>query len=330
MATDQNQASENGAPEKEAPESGSHATLLKRAATWATNSLLTIIVLVLGIGFGRQVLIWWAEDDAPSNAGVGSMVADGLGNPGRLHSLEFGDLAWSVRRQSVECDQARAALALRSACREVVGREVLPTEVIQPSEAEFLTQLARHEPVEEEPGKWRLYELSSGFPLVVGTRTTPPVSSSPPGTNLAYPARRVVVWGLATPMGPRAWTLYTFQSGKALGAGFPKLPEFPVPPECRKTLSLRVAGGGGMIGFEGPEPAESWKRVYDDWFAGRDWKTATGWQRTGSAWCVRYGAPPGGPIGWVDVRLGTDENGQTRGLLILTPRNANPKESKDT
>ena len=40
------------------------AGLAKRISAWTTRGLLTLMVLVAGLGFGRQVLKWWAADAA--------------------------------------------------------------------------------------------------------------------------------------------------------------------------------------------------------------------------------------------------------------------------
>ena len=40
--------------------------LALRISRWTTNSLLTVMLLVIALGFGRQVLHWWHDDAAPA------------------------------------------------------------------------------------------------------------------------------------------------------------------------------------------------------------------------------------------------------------------------
>ena len=309
-----------------------YAQLAKRISATTTNCLLTAVVLVAGLGFGRQVLRWWAADTGESaDASRPAQIADGLGDPWRLHVLQFGERPWSIRRQSIGGGKQAAAAALREVCREVV-RQDRPLDQ-RPGEAEgnFLRRLAAREPAEQEPGGWRLYELSQAFPMVVGTQPQAGATDSPPGENLAAVAHRVVVWGLALPVGPEAWTVLTFQPEVRGGQQPVPLPEVPIPPGCRRTLSMRVADGGGTLGFVGPQEPKAWIAFYDRWFATHTWKRAGAWQQLGSGWHARYTMPeegqthPSGGTGkmprqWdVDVHFGSDGPGRSTGLLMMTP-----------
>jgi len=310
MARDQNQAS---------PPQG-YAALARRMAAWTSNSLLTLMILLIGIGFGRQVLIWWGDDASESGPSDAPQAADGFGDPERLHLLQFGGSAWSIRRQSFHGDQAAASLALQASCTDILGGLPLPDGPAGAAETRLLAGLAGRKPVAEQSGSWRLYQWEEGVPMMAGVRQSPPIAGGAPRMNLATPAPRVVIWGLAVPMGTEGWTLYTFQPSGSTGEPFSPLPDVPLPPECRRTLALRVVGGGGMVMFEGPPPPPDWPESCRQWFVQRGWKPAAGWTRVGSTWHARFNAPPEDPLASVDLRYGVDEQGQGRGLILATPR----------
>ena len=241
MAADHDEAGERVAGEANsvgpARPSG-YAALARRITAWTTNSLITLVILIAGVGFGRQVLRWWAADTPPPAALPSS--ADALGDPWQPHLLHFGKQPWAIRRQSIAGNRAAAAAALRHACREAIETALPPSKPPTETESRFLASLGRLKAAEESPGKWQLYELPNGFPMVVGTtgsqksnvaqdsrRRKPTIrgnsGSEPPAsaggndfnsltvTKLAEMPRRVVIWGLAVPVDADMWSTYTFQ-----------------------------------------------------------------------------------------------------------------------
>ncbi|OHB69949.1 MAG: hypothetical protein A2V70_14105 [Planctomycetes bacterium RBG_13_63_9] len=274
-------------------------------------------MVVAGLGFGRQVLRWWAADgDGRGAVSQSAGVADGLGDPWRAHVLRFGDQSWSLRRQSVSGDQTAAAAALRTKCRQMVGRNRLPDDTPEPAEVKLLGRLARQQPAQQQHGQWKLYELDGPFPMVVGTRV---VGARAAGDG----AHRVVTWGLAMSTGTDAWTLYTFQPESPSADEPSVLGEIKIPPGCSTMLTLRVVGGGGMIAFEGPQDAEKWIRFYDGWFETHNWRAVSWrevgrWRRSGTGWHCRYRAA-GEAAALVDVHLGPRRDGRQGGLIVVTP-----------
>jgi len=282
--------------------------LAGRITAWTSKGLLTAVVLVAGIGFARQVLFWWADDAPASNEGLlASKAAEGLGDPARPHILQFGDQPWTVRRQSVAGDRQRASAMLRADCRQVVRRRSLPDLPAAKAETEFLARLRSQEPVEQEPGRWQLYEQDDAFPMAVGVRQ-----------GLVPPSRRVVTWGLALPTDTDAWTLYTFVPAGASETRPAKLAELPLPPLCRRTFSMRVVGGSGVVAFDGTGSPHDWTDFYDRWFERRNWRKTALRRGPGSTWYGQYTAPQGAVAASVDIHLRTDGGGRTRGLLMIT------------
>lgn len=277
------------------------ATLAKRISAWTTNSLLTLLILVTGVGFGRQTLKWWAAD-----ASASSIPGDRLCAPSPFQTLQFGDNVWSLRRRSVVGDKKRVSEQLRAACREMLGREPLVDHSyssLVPKGEGKLDFLAGLTPVDHKTGKWRLYELHDAFPMAVGVATKPNSKED-----------HAVVWGLALPVGDRQWTLSTFQMGISTSEGAFDKREVPLPHGGRQTLAMS-ASDGRIVAFSGPNRPEDWKKFYDNWFSHQGYQPTT-WRQVGSAWYAKFL----GHGDSVDVRFGPNERGDLSGLWMMTPQ----------
>jgi hypothetical protein len=290
----------------------------RRISAWTTNSLITFMLLVVALGFGREVLHWW--HDGPARA-VPSVPVDPLGDVAAPHVLEFGDQAWSMRRETFSGRQGDVPAALERACRAAIVDSRPPRESADAAEDELLKRLADERPVAEEPGQWRLYRWGEGHPVLIGTR------AFPAGTNLDETTYRVVIWGIAVPAGPDAWTLCLFQSGGAGhhvpvvgGQGQPEV-EIPLPPGGHRLVSIRAVGGGAITAFsvdhEHMVPNGNAARgFYDRWFADHGWTVADGWRETASGWHARFEARSQAPAPAADIRLGLDSQGRWSGLVM--------------
>lgn len=289
--------------------SSDFASLARRISTWTTRGLLTLIVLVAGIGLGRQVLRWWAADARPA---APQTAHDALGDPSQPHTVEVAGHPWSFRRQSIVGDKAVAIERLRAACRESLettgNAEPRPRRPpASDEEKRLLALLADAKPVELVAGRWRLYELHEGLPMAAG------VTAQTPG--------RVLLWGLAFPSDARQWTLCVFrpknQSVEGVGKGF----DVPLPPGCCKTLSLRADDGGVITTFSGKTPPERCMAIYRDWANEKGWPPAVDFQRLGTAWHAKFVSPDrdGGSL---EVRFAPDGHGGWTGILMTTPQAA--------
>jgi len=295
----------------------SYARLAKRISAVTTKCLLTAVVLVAGLGFGRQVLRWWAADAVEPAVGLEpTQVADGLGDPRRAHLLQFGDLAWSLRRQIVFGDRHAAGAALRASCREIVQQSCLPDDRAGEAERELLARTAAYDPIEQEPGRWRLYQLPGELPAIVGTQAA--VGSDPTsGKSLAVASPRVVTWGVATPTERAAWTVYTFQPVLRSEPSDRETSAVPIPPGSKRLLSVSVDGGGAVTAFEGGSDAKAWMDFFDRWFKMDRRGKLGGWRNVGSNWHGRYSMSTGAEGRVVDVHFSARD--RLSGLLVLTP-----------
>ena len=299
-----------------------YAQLATRISGFTTKCMLTGIVLVAGLGFGRQVLQWWAEEE--SSRGGLVQTADGLGDPLQPHLLQFGDLPWSLRRQTVVGPKEAAVAALREIGLKTV-RENDDTRLPEgkPPEAErkLLAKLAAREPVAQQPGRWALYESEESLPMIVATRPPPAAKRDASAGDPSTSGCRIVTWGFAFPADSDTWTVCTFQPAAGGGNDGTSVIDEAIPPGCTKTLSVRVVDGGAVVGFCGPGPLETWKNRFDDHFAGNNWKMVGQWRNTGAAWHARYEKSDSVAGTVVDVRFGGDVGAEGRfsGLLVVTP-----------
>ncbi len=327
-------------------QSNSLGRLARRISAWTTNSLLTFMLLVIALGFGREVLHWWHEDRSPSSAAL-SVPADSLADGAAPHILEFGNQAWSIRRQEFSGRQSDLPAALQDACRAVLVDSRPPSKPPDAAEQELLKRLANEQPVAEEHGQWRLYQWGGGHPVLIGTRAigtadeswrakakahptksgttldaSPPGKAEEPGktppitgTTLDETTYRMVIWGVAVPAAANAWTLYLFQSGGSAGRAGPGSNEIPLPPDGHRLISIRVAAGGAIAAFS-TDDGDAARKFYDRWFADHGWTVADRWQQIASGWHARFEMRSPVPAMAVDVRLGFDPQGRWTGLVM--------------
>jgi len=318
----------------------SYADVARAVSSWTTRGILTALVLVAGLGFGRQVLRWWRQGGEPPSAAPSvegpSAAASGSGPD---HVLRFGEQPWSLRTTRVAGDRDAAATALRTACRGMVSQSRLPDEPPDETERALLGRLAAAEPCERGPDGWELFELPRGVPMAVATLparekgTGPICAKHPPGRsgksglspfrpgegeNLAGARRRVVTWGLAVPRAAREWSIYTFQPDRPGGSTAGGLPEVPLPPDALRTLAVETAGSGTIVAFEGPGPPGAWKRFYDDWLAGGRFRPVAAWHHSPESWHLRCRGEGEHAEFSLDVHVFAGTPGGTSGLIVIT------------
>ncbi len=234
----------------------SFGLLARRISAWTTNGLLTVIILVVGLVFGRQVLRWWAADAPRSNAASATpRIGQGLGDPSQPHVLQFGNQPWSLREQVIGGDRQAAAAALLADCRRFLQSAPAPAgaagsdRAARARNAEVLATLRQLKPTEEERGKWRLYQLPNDLPMVAGVRQDAAATQGRAASKLAEGTPAVVIWGLAIPRARQAWTLYTFQPESDAGQPNSGLASIPIPPGSCRIMAMQVAEGGGLPPF---------------------------------------------------------------------------------
>lgn len=325
-------------PPKDPPSLG---RLARQISRWTTNSLLTAMLLVIALGFGREVLHWW-HDDAGPRLPASALSSVPPAAAGDSQVMAFGNQDFSIRRQEFSGSQADMAAALVAFCGRRIASALPRGDAADEAEKDVLRRLSGEKPVAEEPGRWRLYQWSGGCPIVVGVRviewhvpelakavqgnTTRPSLESQgratptTGTNLAEPACRVVVWGMAVPTAPNVWSFYVFQSDRANSDVAQAAKTAPLPPGSRRLASIRGADGSAITAFTAEaDLGRSARQFYDRWFAERGWTAADPWRQVATGWHARFkGTAPNSTA--ISIRLGTDSQGKSTGVIMETER----------
>lgn len=273
----------------------------RRLAGWTSNLLVLGLVLVVGLTFGRQLTSWWAlgPDRASQEALGGKAVfdPDPLGGERTLHHLTFGDLPLRLGRQTVTGGKAAVFTALRAQCRVGAEQGLASTRMPGPDEQKMLSETVGMPPVDEEPGKWKMYQLDGPVPLVVVTGLP---DDAPAGQRSQAPVR-VLCWGFAFPAAAalQEWTLFTCVPSEGLTAPATEWPALPQPPGARQRMALRSAGGGGLLLLAGTGAEKEWLDFFDARFEQQGWSAPEGWQIAGGTRHRRYAHPTQGFV--VDV-----------------------------
>ncbi len=300
--------------------------LARRISRWTTNSLLTLMLLVIALGFGRQVLHWWHDDSTPRGTANANSPASSVG-AADSQILAFGEQNWSIRRQDFNGPAGAVPAALVQFCRSVIVDAPPRGDMADAAEQDVLKRLATEKPIAEEPGKWRLYQWSEGVPIVIGTRNVSGTLRVPmeggtrsvPDTKrtiLAEKPCRVVIWSMAVPADKNSWTLYIFQAGGKGPSSGQGVVEVPLPPGGRRLASVG-SGGGSITAFSADDGlTDAIPRFYDRWFGQRGWVAAAPWQHTSTGWQARFESAAGGATIAVDIRLGGDPQGRCTGLVM--------------
>ncbi len=293
-----------------------YARLAGRISGTTTKCVLTLMILVAGWGFGRQVLRWWApEDAAPPAAPSPAEWSSVLGDENRPHELRFGDGGGAIRRARMTGDRQQATRALRATCRELAAAVSPPAVAAGPRQQALLARLQGKRPVDRTDNGWEIHELDGVVPMVVATapiEAKMPCAESP---EVASPDRGVVSWGLALPADEQVWTLYTFAAGDGAGAASPTSTPTPLPDGCQMMVSVRAEDGAQVLSFSGPARPRQWEEHFDRWYRGRGWTSPRGWQREGETRRARLHNRDRDAR--VDIQFGPDGRGGMTGLLIF-------------
>lgn len=281
-----------------------------RIAAWTTRGLLSMTVIVVSLAFGRQVMHWW--HDEPATRSLSSQpMADPFSATG-VQTLAFGDQSWTMRRQEVAGDVAQARIALVKEAQSLLPQCSPPGKPADAAEQDLLARLLAQKAVAAEPEKWSVYAWDKSYPAVVGVRTVKPAAR--PGLPLEADSRRVVLWGMATPHGARAWTIYLFEpthDGPSVAQG-----GIPLPPQAKLILAMGSGRQGTIVTFRwenaGGNPVTAAKQFYEDWFARNGWNAQRPWSAENDARQASYR----NNTTRADVRLGQDS-----GVIVLYHEN---------
>jgi len=291
--------------------------LAKSIYAWTSRGLVSAMILVAGLAFGRQVLQWWRAGDEPTAAPQTHAMGLGhLGDPGTDHFLEFGGSDWSMARGTAHGDAEAVSRQLQARCAEAIRSCRVPQTPPGPAECDLLRRIASRPPVMEQPGQWRLHALDAGIPMVVGTRE---VGEGPKNDKVAKTTQRVVTLGMAAPSSEGSWITYTFQSTSPAEGGELGIHGVPIHPRSRKLMAVRAADGAAMATFRVSLPQDEWVRFFGSWLEEQGWEIPSGWVDRGATRSLHGVRPKNGLWERIDVLITSEPGGELTGVVFFTP-----------
>ena len=220
-------------------------TLAQRITAWTSKGILTAVIVVAGLGFGRQVLRWWANDRGETEPAMSEMAvdsADDRRDPARLLAVrhsEMVDRAGGRSRGRGRTPPGRCERACRESDRprQAAGRCPGAVGDAAPGHA--------RRPATGGRGAGPVAAGRAGRGPADGRRH--PAGGSRrhgAGGNPCAGTSRVVLWGLALPASPQSWTLYTCVSGSpSVRTGVRRRSMSRLPPTARRSCPFRPTTG---------------------------------------------------------------------------------------
>ena len=272
---------------KSVSDPASPRSLAARMGNLASNVLVSGVILIVGLAFGREIITWWRADASKETT---SPIASVVGEYSPLEAsdqqlLEFGDFPFVLNRQEFSGNVNEVLLQLRKASHRAVASAQPLAETPSDAEVSMIAAAKRLKPAEEQTNDWSIYEIGSPMPMVVGVRSF--------DSQVATAEQRVVSWGLAvpdaTPEGePQTnWTLFTYSSD-ATNLVTPDQVVRIGPPGGQRTLALRTEHGDAVIGYAGRGTVASWTKFYDDSFPDSPSVPNSSWQAEVGTWRRRF------------------------------------------
>jgi hypothetical protein len=256
--------------------------------------LATGLVLLAGLVFGTQVIAWWRTDQHPPDAADHIAAVLGDSSPFGSGWMQFGESTLAVQCNSFDGNEQTALDGLRQRCRQAARGTPLFGQQPSVTEKQLLTKLETTSPIEQQPGKWRMFQLSEGVPMVAVVSENPFFGGS--DAQVAAADSRVLSLGLAVRRSgqqlashPR-WTLMVCADGAPMTAG-EQLPEPAPPPGSQRILAVRDDDGNQLCSWNGTADSVQWQVALDGWHASHGWKPASEWSQLGQNWHRRYEHP---------------------------------------
>jgi len=301
------------------------ARLARRISTWTTNGLFSALIVVVGLGFGRQVIRWW---HAPSSEDQASQLQYLLPGHSSLdpRNVAFGNLEWTLDRQMVAATRDTIRSAVVELCEQCVSRASCPEEACGSAETQLMRTLAQGEPTASEPGKWAVYETMDILPMAVGLRIVPEHVET--AVSHGPQASRISAWCVAVPSEQNLWTVLCFSPASSSEAVSGLSTEIPLPDGSRVLLSVKAREGGSTQVFSGSGELADWEAFFVRWFAENGWESGGPNAQREGAWHGRYLNPNEASPCLVDIHLTTCEDSTLAGVLVASPAIAHDTSEK--
>ena len=202
--------------------SSARPSLAQRLSRRATDLIAIGIVAAGVLAMSGQLSEWWATDanellDPARTAGEvgGAQRTWGAGETPVV--VRLGKLPLTMQRQVVVGDEDRATEVVLGNVRrtlEAVGSQRRAANAAASSsdaatERELLATLKGLAPTEERAGQWKLYRIDQPGSFVVGSLVLGVRVLADSATD------EIVCWAMAVPNSDVAWTVFTFEIGRA-------------------------------------------------------------------------------------------------------------------
>lgn len=303
-------------PDSESNASPVERRLARRITGWTNNLLVTAVVVMVTLVVGRQLVGMWVGE-RESGLSTSEMALTDQWPSLTSAQLEFGEGPFRLIREELPPSQQAAADFLRQRCCQLMVTAAAPESPPGEAESRLLQRVQGWKPVNQESGKWRLFEqvdnpdaIGSRMPVLLGIRDDCPGE---------FPSR-LVVFGLTLPNASETNTAFLFQTRPVSSTGQLVI---PIPDGCRRTLAIGGDEQGKLIGFQGGTVAES-RAFYDRWADKSNWQAAGMWEKTGLSWNRRFmPLDSTSKITGIEANLTVDDAGVARGLLVVGGVDAN-------
>ena len=297
-------------------------SLSRRIIGWTSNGLATALILVAGLTFGRQVLVWWREEPPAADLSKQSLASPDDG----IQQLAFGALSGPVQTRKISGSRDDVLAALRDMCRPSERPSAAAGAPLNEYEARLLASLADQKPAETGDG-WRIDQLPQGLPMVICSKTVKRDSSRSTSTGeqsgngintvLRVPLDlRIVAIGLAVPAADNAWSAFAFALGAEKGSAAGTVP-IPLPAGTSLGITLTQPDGMVLTTFRGQGTPAAWATHF------QELPPSSGWQlRAKSAasprWFFEFDRRSANSFR-AQVHFEYDGHGGLSGLALVTP-----------
>lgn len=280
---------------------------------------------------------------------------ESLGDPRIPHLLAFGDLPFNLERTVFKGTEQAALARLRAKCRAVAKQFDSDRRQAMPISQSFLRQLGERESVEHDEGWRIFQQRGPIISVIalrcaarggLMSKDQPlEIAESVVSWGLGF---RSPVTRREAEASQSRWTLFTCSgqrkaldsdlegsqrksavagasngsrdaatefSNRATPPSGDADPSLFLPPQSRRTLGIRIQGGGGLVGFVNAEGTAFNRECFDGRFERRGWDREFGWTKVGRRRHARFRKSD---TGVCDIQLHERTDGGTRGILTLT------------
>ncbi len=291
----------------------SQRSISQRWFSFATNLLLTGVILIAGLVFGRYVIrSLWATPESRANHAANVVGSTELGDARSLHALEFGETRGAFYRQQISGDFEAVTAALRQQTVELTQTKTLEDNSADAAQLKWLNT-GNQKPVASGNG-WRVFQPAGPLPVAVGIRTKDDKNED---------KESVACWSLAMPAAvaskdksPSKWTLFSFLPSEAEERS-EDAARLPLPAGTQRILSLSVSDAGPSIqGFIGEIPPNEIQQFFDELSTQRKWTASGSWREQNQTWNRLFTTKENETI---HIAFSLQSDGTTNGLMMRVP-----------